>query len=122
MAQLMAVIFIAIVPAGTDIFPESPERWPLRAFPTGYSFTISPAGGSAAAANEDPKKWGAVQPVRIKLVHLIASPEGVEAVSKAHPDVEIFCAALDRSLNDKGYIQPGLGDAGDRQFGTGRTD
>ena len=74
-------------------------------------------GGSATAAIEVLKKWGAV---RIKLVNLIASPEGVEAVSKAHPDVAIHCAALDRSLNEKGYIQPGLGDAGDRQFGTGK--
>jgi uracil phosphoribosyltransferase len=76
-------------------------------------------GGSATAAIEVLKKWGAV---RIKLVNLIAAPEGVEAVMTAHPDVAIFCAALDRSLNDKGYIQPGLGDAGDRQFGTGRSD
>ena len=76
-------------------------------------------GGSATAAIEVLKKWGAV---RIKLVNLIAAPEGVAAVTAAHPDVEIYCAALDRSLNDKGYIQPGLGDAGDRQFGTGRTD
>jgi len=79
-------------------------------------------GGSATAAIEVLKKWGAVQPVRIKLVNLIAAPEGVEAVATAHPDVAIHCAALDRSLNDKGYIQPGLGDAGDRQFGTGRSD
>ena len=79
-------------------------------------------GGSATAAIEVLKKWGAVKPVRIKLVNLIAAPEGVEAVAAAHPDVEIYCAALDRSLNDKGYIQPGLGDAGDRQFGTGRSD
>ena len=79
-------------------------------------------GGSATAAIEVLKKWGAVSPVRIKLVNLIAAPEGVEAVSRAHPDVAIHCAALDRSLNDKGYIQPGLGDAGDRQFGTGRAD
>jgi len=77
-------------------------------------------GGSATAAIEVLKRWGAVHPVRIKLVNLIAAPEGVEAVSKAHPDVEIYCAALDRQLNDKGYIMPGLGDAGDRQFGTGR--
>ena len=77
-------------------------------------------GGSATAAIEVLKRWGAVQPVRIKLVNLIAAPEGVEAVSKAHPDVEIHCAALDRQLNDKGYIMPGLGDAGDRQFGTGK--
>jgi uracil phosphoribosyltransferase len=78
-------------------------------------------GGSATAAIEVLKKWGAVTPVRIKLVNLIAAPEGVEAVSAAHPDVAIFCAALDRQLNDKGYIMPGLGDAGDRQFGTGRS-
>jgi uracil phosphoribosyltransferase len=79
-------------------------------------------GGSATAAIEVLKKWGAVKPVRIKLVNLIAAPEGVAAVTAAHPDVEIHVAALDRSLNDKGYIQPGLGDAGDRQFGTGRSD
>ncbi len=73
-------------------------------------------GGSASAAIEVLKRWGAV---RIKLVNLIAAPEGVEAVTSAHPDVHIHCAALDRQLNDKGYIMPGLGDAGDRQFGTG---
>jgi uracil phosphoribosyltransferase len=78
-------------------------------------------GGSATAAIEVLKKWGAVKPVRIKLVNLIAAPEGVEAVTAAHPDVEIHCAALDRGLNDRGYIQPGLGDAGDRQFGTGKS-
>ena len=77
-------------------------------------------GGSATAAIEVLKRWGAVHPVRIKLVNLIAAPEGVAAVSKAHPDVEIYCAALDRQLNEKGYILPGLGDAGDRQFGTGK--
>jgi uracil phosphoribosyltransferase len=77
-------------------------------------------GGSATAAIEVLKRWGAVTPVRIKLVNLIAAPEGVEAVTRAHPDVEIYCAALDRQLNDKGYIMPGLGDAGDRQFGTGK--
>jgi uracil phosphoribosyltransferase len=73
-------------------------------------------GGSATAAIDVLKKWGAV---RIKLVNLIAAPEGVMAVAAAHPDVEIHCAALDRQLNEKGYIMPGLGDAGDRQFGTG---
>jgi uracil phosphoribosyltransferase len=77
-------------------------------------------GGSATAAIEVLKKWGAVTPVRIKLVNLIAAPEGVEAVARAHPDVEIHAAALDRGLNEKGYIMPGLGDAGDRQFGTGK--
>ena len=76
-------------------------------------------GGSASAAIDVLKRWGAV---RIKLVNLIAAPEGVAAVQAAHPDVEIHCAALDRGLNEKGYIMPGLGDAGDRQFGTGHTD
>jgi uracil phosphoribosyltransferase len=73
-------------------------------------------GGSATAAIEVLKRWGAT---RIKLINLIAAPEGVRAVSEAHPDVAIHCAALDRQLNEKGYIMPGLGDAGDRQFGTG---
>jgi uracil phosphoribosyltransferase len=75
-------------------------------------------GGSATAAIEVLKRWGAV---RIKLVNLIAAPEGVAAVTEAHPDVHIHCAALDRQLNEKGYIMPGLGDAGDRQFGTGKS-
>jgi uracil phosphoribosyltransferase len=75
-------------------------------------------GGSATAAIDVLKRWGAV---RIKLVNLIAAPEGVRAVTEAHPDVEIYAAALDRALNDHGYILPGLGDAGDRQFGTGRS-
>jgi len=73
-------------------------------------------GGSARAAIEVLKQWGAV---RIKLINLIAAPEGVRAVASAHPDVAIHTAALDRQLNEKGYIVPGLGDAGDRQFGTG---
>ena len=77
-------------------------------------------GGSATAAIDVLKRWGAVTPVRIKLINLIAAPEGAKAVFAAHPDVEIYCAALDRQLNDRGYIMPGLGDAGDRQFGTGR--
>ena len=73
-------------------------------------------GGSATAAIDVLKHWGAR---RIKLINLIAAPEGVQAVADAHPDVAIHCAALDRQLNEKGYILPGLGDAGDRQFGTG---
>jgi uracil phosphoribosyltransferase len=76
-------------------------------------------GGSATAAIDVLKRWGAA---RIKLINIIAAPEGVAAVSAAHPDVTIHCAALDRELNEKGYILPGLGDAGDRQFGTGRRD
>jgi uracil phosphoribosyltransferase len=79
-------------------------------------------GGSATAAIDVLKRWGAVTPVRIKLLNLIAAPEGVRAVQEAHPDVPIYTAALDRQLNEKGYIMPGLGDAGDRQFGTGLGD
>ena len=75
-------------------------------------------GGSATAAIEVLKHWGATN---IKLINLIAAPEGVRAVVKAHPDVSIHVAALDRQLNEKGYIMPGLGDAGDRQFGTGHS-
>ena len=75
-------------------------------------------GGSATAAIEVLKQWGAV---RIKLINLIAAPEGVRAVASAHPDVAIHTAALDRQLNERGYIMPGLGDAGDRQFGTGHS-
>jgi uracil phosphoribosyltransferase len=76
-------------------------------------------GGSATAAIQVLKQWGAR---RIKLLNLIAAPEGVAAVEAAHPDVPVFTAALDRQLNEKGYILPGLGDAGDRQFGTGHSD
>ncbi len=73
-------------------------------------------GGSAAATVDILKRWGAQ---RIKFVGLIGAPEGVRRLSEAHPDVQIFLVALDERLNDKGYIVPGLGDAGDRQFGTG---
>ena len=70
---------------------------------------------SAIAAIERLKQGGAK---RMKFVCLLAAPEGVEAFTKAHPDVELFTAALDRELNDHGYILPGLGDAGDRIYGT----
>jgi uracil phosphoribosyltransferase len=72
-------------------------------------------GGSSAAAIDFIKKRGAK---RIKLMCIIASPEGVEVVTKAHPDVEVFCGIVDERLNENGYIVPGLGDAGDRLFGT----
>jgi uracil phosphoribosyltransferase len=72
-------------------------------------------GGSAAATVDILKRWGAQ---RIKFVGLIGAPEGVKKLSEAHPDVSIYLAALDERLNDIGYIVPGLGDAGDRQFGT----
>ena len=72
-------------------------------------------GGSAILAVDSLKKRGASH---IKFVCLVAAPEGVEALQTAHPDVEIFAAALDERLNENGYIVPGLGDAGDRLFGT----
>ena len=72
-------------------------------------------GGSAAAAIGFLKDRGVTQ---IKLMCLIAAPEGIECVQKEHPDVDIYVAAIDERLNDHGYIVPGLGDAGDRIFGT----
>ena len=72
-------------------------------------------GGSASAAIQFLKNYGVKN---IKSVHLIAAPEGVERLNEDHPDVEVYCAALDERLNEHGYIVPGLGDAGDRIFGT----
>ncbi len=73
-------------------------------------------GGSAVATVDVLKRWGVN---RIKFVGLIGAPEGVAQLQKHHPDVPIYLAALDDHLNEVGYIVPGLGDAGDRQFGTG---
>lgn len=72
-------------------------------------------GGSAIEAIHSLKNRGGKN---IKFMCLIAAPEGVEALKEAHPDVDIYIAALDEKLNEKGYIVPGLGDAGDRLFGT----
>jgi len=72
-------------------------------------------GGSACAAIQFAKDRGATS---IKLVNLIAAPEGIELVQSTHPDVDIYVAAVDERLNSHGYIVPGLGDAGDRLFGT----
>ncbi|HPY37390.1 MAG TPA: uracil phosphoribosyltransferase, partial [Clostridia bacterium] len=72
-------------------------------------------GGSAVEACRIVKEAGCM---RIRLVCLIAAPEGIEAVCNLHPDVDIFLAAVDSHLNEHGYIVPGLGDAGDRLFGT----
>jgi uracil phosphoribosyltransferase len=73
-------------------------------------------GGSAVATIDILKRWGVK---RIKYLGLIAAPEGVERLTTAHPDVPIHVAAIDERLNEIGFIVPGLGDAGDRQFGTG---
>jgi uracil phosphoribosyltransferase len=72
-------------------------------------------GGSASAAIQFLKNY---EVRHIKLMNIIAAPEGISRVRKDHPDVEIYCAAVDERLNDHGYIVPGLGDAGDRIFGT----
>ena len=81
-------------------------------------FVLDPmlaTGGSAVAAVEQLKKVGAT---RIRFLCLVAAPEGVQTMLDAHPDVPVYTAALDRQLNEHGYILPGLGDAGDRIFGT----
>lgn len=81
-------------------------------------FIVDPmlaTGGSANMAIEALKKRGAKH---MRLVVLVAAPEGVKEVQKEHPDVDIYAAALDEKLTDSGYIFPGLGDAGDRLFGT----
>lgn len=72
-------------------------------------------GGSAVATVDILKKWGVA---KIKFVGLIAAPEGIAVLHDAHPDVPIHLAAVDERLNEHGFILPGLGDAGDRQFGT----
>jgi uracil phosphoribosyltransferase len=72
-------------------------------------------GGSAVATTDILKRWGVK---RIKFVGLIGAPEGIANLQKHHPDVPIHLAAIDDHLNERGYIVPGLGDAGDRQFGT----
>jgi uracil phosphoribosyltransferase len=73
-------------------------------------------GGSATATAGILKKWGVK---KIKYVGLIGAPEGIKAMQTAHPDIDIYLAAIDDHLNERAYIVPGLGDAGDRQFGTG---
>jgi uracil phosphoribosyltransferase len=73
-------------------------------------------GGSAVATADVLKRWGVK---KIKFVGLIGAPEGIENMQQHHPDIPIYLAAIDDHLNERGYIVPGLGDAGDRQFGTG---
>jgi uracil phosphoribosyltransferase len=73
-------------------------------------------GGSAVAAVDILKRWGVR---KIKFVGILAAPQGIENLQNHHPDIPIHIAGIDETLNDRGYILPGLGDAGDRQFGTG---
>jgi uracil phosphoribosyltransferase len=93
------------------------ERLPPR-LPTARVYVLDPmlaTGGSAVHALQKLKHAGAKQ---LELVCLVAAPQGVEAVQQAHPDVRIWTAAIDRELDENAYIRPGLGDAGDRVFGT----
>lgn len=83
-----------------------------------WCFILDPmlaTGGSAVAAVDILKRWGVP---RVVFVGLIAAPEGLERFAAAHPDIPVVVAAVDDRLNDRGFIVPGLGDAGDRQFGT----
>jgi uracil phosphoribosyltransferase len=96
-----------------DYYFKVPGDAPERDF-----FVLDPmlaTGGSATAAMSALKKVGAK---RLRFMCIVAAPEGVQAMLTAHPDVPVYTAALDRQLNAKGYILPGLGDAGDRLFGT----
>ncbi|HZE76458.1 MAG TPA: uracil phosphoribosyltransferase [Gemmatimonadales bacterium] len=97
----------------TDYYFKIPGEEESRDF-----FVLDPmlaTGGSGVAAVKALREAGAR---RIRFLCLVAAPEGVRAMERAHPDVPIFAAALDRGLNDRGFILPGLGDAGDRLFGT----
>jgi uracil phosphoribosyltransferase len=83
-----------------------------------HAFVLDPmlaTGGSAAAALDSVKKAGAEW---IRMVSVVSAPEGIKALEQAHPDVPVVTAAIDRELNDQAYILPGLGDFGDRLFGT----
>src|ERR671935_143419 len=95
---------IAAAPSGAAMMPT-------------YLMRFAPQRSRMSTATVDIlERWGAK---RIKYVGIIAAPEGAAAMAKAHPDVHMYVGALDERLNDRGYIVPGLGDAGDRQFGTG---
>ena len=96
---------IETVLATIEIFP-APPLDPMLA-----------TGGSGSEAVRQLKAAGAVN---LTFVSLLAAPEGLERLHSDHPDLTIVVGAVDRQLNEKGYIQPGLGDAGDRQFGTGK--
>lgn len=127
---------LGMVPAAVDLLPHA-EVWHLGMYrdeethtPIAYYNKLPPTcpddlvlvldpmlatGGSAADALTVVKNWGAK---KIKFVGLIAAPQGVALLERTHPDVEVFVAKLDRDLDENKFIRPGLGDAGDRLFGT----
>ena len=127
---------LGMLEAVTELFPEISvgyvglERDDITLLPTSYYEKLPPVkdrhvllldpmlatGGSAAGASAKIQEQG---PAEIRFACVVAAPQGVEKMEREHPDVPVFTAALDRDLNDKGYILPGLGDFGDRLFGTG---
>src|SRR5437870_5803588 len=127
---------LGMLEAVTELFPEVSvgyvglERDDATLLPTSYYEKLPPlkdrhvllldpmlaTGGSAAGACAKIQERG---PAEIMFACVVAAPQGVEKMSREHPGVPVFAAALDRDLNDKGYILPGLGDFGDRLFGTG---
>jgi len=113
--------FRRIIPSAKVEETLMPEEYYAK-FPSGLEDSIViivdpmlATGGSASAAITNIKERGAKD---IRLVCLVGAPEGVKVIEENHPDVELVLAALDEKLNDRGYIVPGLGDAGDRLFGT----
>ena len=116
------IIIVPVLRAGLGMVEGFLRLLAFERLPPGmgeaHVFLLDPmlaTGGSAVAALDRLKANGAR---RLRLICLVAAPEGVEAVRDAHPDVTIWTAALDRQLDEHGYIRPGLGDAGDRVFGT----
>ncbi|MGH2740585.1 MAG: uracil phosphoribosyltransferase [Actinomycetota bacterium] len=129
---------LGMLEAVTDLFPDVTvgyiglEREEETLLPRSYYRKLPPmdgrpvllldpmlaTGGSAVEACDALKEG---RPSEIRMVCVVAAPEGVKAMEEAHPDVSILCAALDRELNDRGYILPGLGDFGDRLYGTTET-
>jgi uracil phosphoribosyltransferase len=127
---------LGMLEAVTELFPEVSvgyvglERDDATLLPTSYYEKLPPVrdrhvllldpmlatGGSAAGACAKIKEQG---PAEVRFACVVAAPQGVEKMGREHPDVGVFAAALDRDLNEKGYILPGLGDFGDRLFGTG---
>ncbi len=90
-----------------------PEKVPERAM-----IVVDPMLATGSSASAALTRLKATKPASLKFMCLLAAPEGIERLRKDHPDVPIFTAAIDRCLNEKGYILPGLGDAGDRIYGT----
>ena len=126
---------LGLLDAVTDLYPDTMvgylgmERDEVTHEPRDYYAKLPPLGGrhallldpmlatgnSTAAAVESVKRAGATS---VRLIALIAAPEGIERIHRDHPDVSVVVASVDRALNEKGYIVPGLGDAGDRLYGT----